>query len=396
MRLLLGALLAVHGLIHLIGAAKAFGIAQVPQLLQPISRPAGTLWLIAALLQLATVFGLLAWPKWWWVIGAVAAVVSQALITSSWSDAKYGTVANVILLIAAAYGYLSNRHGSFQAQYDRAIAENTRQSSALPVLTDADLAHLPRVVQKYVRASGAVGQPRVRNVRARMRGKIRGAPAEPWMKFTAEQFNTFGDYQSSGAHPSRFFLMKATKAGLPIEALHVFRDGSATMRVKLASLVTVADAAGAEMNRGETVTVLNDMFLLAPATLVTSDIRWEEIDAKSARATLVYAGQTISAKVTFAESGELTDFDSVDRLRSSPDGKTFQQTRRTTPVAEYRDFGPTRLWSTGEARWHPTEGEFAYGRFELRSIEYNIGMANSTNQVASRLAMTRIGERASA
>ena len=40
-------LLTVHGLIHLMGFAKAFGYADLPQLSQPISREWGVLWLLA-------------------------------------------------------------------------------------------------------------------------------------------------------------------------------------------------------------------------------------------------------------------------------------------------------------------------------------------------------------
>src|SRR5229473_2026019 len=44
------ALLGVHGLIHLMGFAKAFGYADLPQLTQPISRAWGVVWLVAACL----------------------------------------------------------------------------------------------------------------------------------------------------------------------------------------------------------------------------------------------------------------------------------------------------------------------------------------------------------
>jgi hypothetical protein len=39
----------------------------------------------------------------------VAVALSQAAILSSWSDAKYGTVANVAVLVGAVFGYLSNQ-----------------------------------------------------------------------------------------------------------------------------------------------------------------------------------------------------------------------------------------------------------------------------------------------
>lgn len=59
------AFLALHGLLHLLGAAKAFGLADIPQMIQPIARPLGMLWLVAATLLVATAVSLFTWPRWW-------------------------------------------------------------------------------------------------------------------------------------------------------------------------------------------------------------------------------------------------------------------------------------------------------------------------------------------
>ena len=72
--------LVVHGLIHLLGFAKAFGFADLPQLRQPVSPFMGVLWLIAALLFLAAAGSLFVWPRWWWAIGACAIGVSMVMI----------------------------------------------------------------------------------------------------------------------------------------------------------------------------------------------------------------------------------------------------------------------------------------------------------------------------
>ncbi len=54
MRWVLIDLLLLHGLIHLMGFAKAFGYAELPQLTQSISREWGVLWLLARGLVVAT------------------------------------------------------------------------------------------------------------------------------------------------------------------------------------------------------------------------------------------------------------------------------------------------------------------------------------------------------
>ena len=91
-----------HGLLHLLGPAKALGLAALPQLTQPIAKPAALLWLFAAAAMLATAAAIPLWPHRWWLVAAVALVASQAAIATSWQDAKFGTLPNLVLLTFAA------------------------------------------------------------------------------------------------------------------------------------------------------------------------------------------------------------------------------------------------------------------------------------------------------
>jgi hypothetical protein len=109
LKLLFALFVVGHGLIHLMGPAKAFGFAELPQLTQPVSKAMAIVWLLAAVALLATAGTILVWPRWWWLVASVAVALSQAAILSSWSDAKYGTVANVAVLVGAVFGYLSNQ-----------------------------------------------------------------------------------------------------------------------------------------------------------------------------------------------------------------------------------------------------------------------------------------------
>src|ERR1700704_5980272 len=113
------ALIAVHGLIHLLGFAKGFGYADLPQLTQPISRAWGLVWLAAALLVTTSAALLGAGARSYWIPGALGLVVSQAVIFSVWGDAWAGTVANVLLLLIVAFGWLTEGPRSFHAQYLR-------------------------------------------------------------------------------------------------------------------------------------------------------------------------------------------------------------------------------------------------------------------------------------
>jgi len=356
--------LVLHGLIHLMGFAKAYGHAELAQLTQPISKGLGALWLLAALLLLATAGAAWFWPRGWWILGALALLVSQGVIAASWSDAKFGTVANGLLLLGVLYGFASRGPWSLRAEFERCLHRPGPAAPAGALLGEADLVNLPDPVQRYVRRSGALGQPRIHSFRATWRGRIRGSATEPWMTFRAEQVNTVDQ-------PQRFFKMDAVMKGLPVDVLHAFDEGGATMRVRLLSAITMVDAKGPEMTRAETVTLFNDLCVLAPGALISPHITWEPIDARKVRARFRLRANSISAELHFNDHDELVDFASDDRSSGSPDGGTFTRVRWTTPLSNYAEVGPARVATRGETLWHPASGAWTYGEFDLVSLAYN-------------------------
>ena len=103
---LFGLLLIVHGLIHLLGFVKAFRIADLPQLTQPISPQYGVLWLMAGLLFVCTAIALAMWPRWWWIPSSVAVALSTIAILPSWQDAKVGAYVNVVIAIGTVVRFV--------------------------------------------------------------------------------------------------------------------------------------------------------------------------------------------------------------------------------------------------------------------------------------------------
>lgn len=368
------AVLAIHGLIHVLGAVKGFGWSAVSQLEEPISPRGGLIWMLAAVLVL-TCAGFLAAgaPTWWWALALGAAVVSEIAIGTSWSDAKVGTVVNLVLVLAAGYGFAGEGPSSFHAQYrERATSAVAEADPSPPTVSDADLVDLPLSLADYIRRSGAVGRPRVVSFRADFHGRIRSGPDAGWMPFTGQQVNTYGP------RPQRIFLMDATRSGIPVTVLHVFCDSSATMNVKLLSLFTVLDASGPEMDRGETVTVFNDLVVMAPGAIIDAHVTWEVVDDLHVRGAFTDGGETVSATLTFNAEHDLIDFVSDDRTRASADGKTFTARRWSTPLAGYHEIDGHRVMAGGEGVWH-AEGSkraFTYLELNLDSIAYNVGDAD--------------------
>jgi hypothetical protein len=367
LKALLVTIIMAHGLIHLLGAVKGLGWAQVSQFEKPINFGMGAIWLVAAALVLSTGVLLAIGERRWWIVGGAAVAASQTFIFTSWNDARAGTIANVILLAAVGYGYASNGPRSYRAEFRRLVAAALAQPLNVDVITEAALAPLPPLIAAYLRKSGAVGQPRVTNFRARFHGRIRSAPAKAWMNFTAEQVTTFSPQSS------RLFLMNATMFGLPVDVLHVFRGRSATMRVKACSIVPMVDAGGPEMDRGETVTLFNDLCVFAPAAILDAPVIWHDVDQHRVRGVYTYGANTVTAELNFNQDHELVDFVSEDRLRASPNDKSFIRQPWSTPVRQYATVGRRRLASIAEAHWHAPapEAEFAYLDLHIDEVEYN-------------------------
>ncbi len=361
MRALLIAVVAVHALLHAAGVAQAATSGHAFTHLAPISVPLGAIWGLAAVVLAVTAVLLARESRWWWAVGLAGMLASQIVVIASWSDAKFGTLANLILLAGALWGWAALGPRSAEEEYRRE-AQRRLPHDPRPVqlVTNDDLRRVPAPVQRYLRLAGVVGKPRVRGYRVELRGRIRSSATSRWMPFTAEQTSVVDP-------PTRLFLMKATMFGVPVEAWHRFTDGTATMQVKLLSWLPLVDLAGPSLTRAETVTLFNDMCLLAPATLLEPSISWRELDAAHAQATWSTSGHTISAVMTFDVTGALIDFVSEDRLRTLDDG-SLTPARWSTPVAEFGSFNGGKLVRHASAVWNLPGGDLTYGEFELCGV----------------------------
>lgn len=352
----------LHGLIHLLGFVKGFQLKEVKELTLPISKPLGVVWLTATTLFLA--YGVLHFlnSRYAWLSGLVAVVISQALIILFWKEAKFGTIPNVIILVVSLISlgfYLLKSEFTNQVKNDF-LSNNTLSS---PILTENDIAHLPLVVQKYLHYTKSVGQPKVKNFRAEFVGGMRGKTEDKYMKFQSVQYNF---YQK----PSRYFLMQATKIGLPATGIHIYQNETAKFEVKMLNWLKVVDANGYKLNRAETVTLFNDMCFIAPATLIDRRITWEIINDSSVKGIFNNGSITISAVLYFNEKGELVNFISNDRYETN--GKQYNSYPWETPVEDYRMINGYYLPGKAKLIYQKPEGDFTYGEMVFKSVKYNL------------------------
>ena len=364
MRIAFAVLVGLHGFLHLLGAMKGFGWVELPQLRTPISPMAAALWLGAAILLIVAAISVALGTHWWWWPGLAGLVLSQVLITQSWSDAKFGTLANLAIAIPVLLLVLDARPSSFRSRFahDR-DALLARPVAAAAVVSEKDITGLPPLMQTYLRRVGGVGRPRVRNMRVRFDAQMRSSATSPWMKATATQYEFFDP-------PARLFYMNTTRGGVPLDVFHRYIDGAATFQVRIASLMPMVDKSGPVLTRAETVTLMNDIVVMAPAAVLDLPFTWTSAGARTLVATFSNAGNTVSATLTFDAAGDLVGFLSNDRTQE--DAKGSRNVPWSTPISEYRELDGIRIGTHGDANWVETSGEWTYGKFDIRSIVYNV------------------------
>lgn len=246
MRTFFTILLAIHGLIHLIGFLRAFAFMEGKGFTIPISKPMGLLWL-AAFILFAIVAGMFFYNyKEWWIFGAIAVVLSQYVIIRTWDDSKFGTIVNIVVLLVIIIDYGA---WHFRNSFFKEVNEGIHSSVITPtdVLTESDISALPAPVQRYIIYSGALGKPKVKSFRVEFTGQIRKNEESPWMPLHSVQYN-FMDV------PVRLFFMDATMMHLPVSGFHSFKNGTANMDIRLLSLIPVQYQEGEKMGIAETVT----------------------------------------------------------------------------------------------------------------------------------------------
>lgn len=272
----------------------------------------------------------------------------------------------LLLIIILIVLVLINKSKELRRTYNTEVNRQLKDSKELKkdILTEEDIKHLPEPVQKYVRYSNAIGEEKVRNFKVVFEGEFRTDPNKGWSKMKAEQYTDL-------TNTTRLYFMDMKMFGIPVVGLHRYIDGKATMLAKVAGLITVVDGKGLEMNEGETVTVFNDMCMLAPGSLIDKRIEWQSIDEYTVKAAFTNNNIKVHALLYFNDKGELINFVSDDRYYS-PTGKAYEKFKWSTPIKDYKNYSGIRISSGGEAVWSLPEGEYSYGKINIKEIQYNV------------------------
>ncbi|MBK8920480.1 MAG: hypothetical protein IPM81_03085 [Saprospirales bacterium] len=361
LRFILGFILFIHGLIHLMGFAKAFKYAEISQLSLPIPRPAGTLWLLSAALFVFAAGLFLFKKESWWMVGLPAIALSQLLIFRYWQDAKFGTIANLMAGLLVLFSWAT---WSWNARMMR-----ERQAFLTPVAQTAEkltadmLAGLPPIVQKWIERSNSIGKPRVQAVHLHQTGRMRTTPTGKWMPVQAEQFFTVGK-------PGFFWTADVQAAPfIRLVGRDKYENSKGFMLIKALALVPVADAQGPATDQGAMLRYLAETIWF-PSAALQPYIRWEAVDSLSAKATMRYGDVEASGIFTFTPDGDWHSFEAL-RYYDRKEGPSLEKWYIEADPGGFREFEDIRIPARSAVTWKLPSGDFNWYQLEITELKFN-------------------------
>jgi len=350
----------VHGLVHLMGFMKAFDLAKIPQLTANINKPVGVAWLAAFALFLFSSGLFIAKKEWWWLFAFIAVILSQILIITSWQDAKFGTIPNIIILLVVI---ISFSIWQFQFQVEKETKEILMENSSVKkIVTDEMTKNLPLPIKKWLKNSGVIDRKIIQTVYLEQKWLMRLKPEQKeWIKSEAKQYFTT-------QKPSFIWSVKTSMKGLPVVGRDLFKDGQGKMKIKLLGLLPVVDVYENSKTNQSTLQRYMGEIIWFPTAALSPYIKWELIDEKSVKATMTYNETVGSGIYYFNENGEPIKF-VAKRYKDVNDEKP---TEWMAEILEYRIFDGIKIPSKIEASWMLEEGKFIWYKFEIYDVRYNI------------------------
>jgi len=371
MRIALIILIGIHGIIHLFGFLKAFGISEFNAISQPISKAFGLIWLLTFVVYAITMTLLIFQSNLWWFCGFLAVIASQVLIFNYWSDAKFGTIANLIILVAVIIAY-SNFNFKNKIVEERKKLFERSQAVNEKVITKETISELPSIVQKWLINSGTIGKKPITNVHLTQELQLKLNPdQENWNNGKAEQYFTI--------NPPAFNWNINTQMNSIFEVTgrDKFENGSGEMTIKLLSLIPVANAKNHEkVNQASLQRYLAETVWFPSASL-NPYITWEPLGENSSKATMEFKGVKGSGEFHFDVKG---NFEKFVAMRYQ-DINAEEPTEWTVIATKTEERNGIKIPVECEANWKLESGKWTWLKLKITDIQYNVKEMPVANSV---------------
>ncbi|WP_138433203.1 DUF6544 family protein [Winogradskyella algicola] len=361
MRHAIAILLIVHGLIHLMGFVKAFYLTDIRQQVLGISKPIGSLWLITFILFTVSLVLYLTNKKWFY-IAFLAIILSQILIIMAWQDAKFGTIANIIILLVSLSALGNNQFQNMVDKEVTALLKNEGINDS-KIITENNLEALPHIVRKWLSTSGVLGREKTETAYLEQRGQMKTSSEGKWMSFEAKQYFNINNAS---------FVWCTNVKAMPFINLagrDKLIDGEGAMLIKLASLFPVVnEKENPKINSGAMIRFLSEMCWF-PSAALSEHISWQEMDNNRAKATLTYKEQSVSGIFSFTEKGDLLSFEANRYYGGSTDSK---EEKWLIHMEEYKLFNGLKIPNKSKVLWKFEKGDFHWLTVEITDLKYNL------------------------
>jgi len=258
-----------------------------------------------------------------------------------------------LLYVPPLKSYWAKEAGDLLAE----AADPVGSTNAL--ITEAEVDRLPEPMRRYLKFAGVVGKPHLNRVHLKMRGQFKMGTNADWMRVTVDQVSTL---QPPGRS---FYIHGKPWPFAAISGIDSYRAGEGRMRIRLFSRIPLLDVKGDEIAESALVTMLNDMVLF-PQAFLSTNIRYQALDAQSVEATLAIGARRVSAVLGINAKGELTNFTSTNRWRL--EGKASVRETWSTPFSRYTNLGGIQVPGRGEAIHFYEDGPFPYARFAVPEL----------------------------
>ena len=234
--------------------------------------------------------------------------------------------------------------------------------NALPNVSAERLQGLPEPIQRYLRYALKDGHPNIRYAVLQQRARFRHGPERPW--FTVKATEVLSGMEPGFVWEARlrhnaFWWRTATLS---------YINGVGHGHVKLYGALTLSEYEGKETDASMLFRVLSELVWLPTGLLPTKTLRWDPIDASSARATIVDGTTRVSAIVHVNEAGQIDRIVTKDKYRDHKSG--FEQATFTLECKAYEEVEGVMIPTEVDFVWNLDSGDFEYGQFRITRVHY--------------------------
>lgn len=275
-----------------------------------------------------------------------------------------GLAALLLVALAGGLGLLGVLRWTRLTDALHARLDAAREPPRPAFYDERELDGLPPVVQRWFRGLLVPGQPLVVAARLDHRGSFNlGEHDDRWRPFTSTQ-------RVVTRRPG--FVWDARIAVFPGLAVHVhdaYVAGTGLLHPALAGLVPLGDLEGdGEIARGELMRFFAEAAWYPTALLPSQGVRWEPVDARSARATFIDGPHALALTFGFGTDGQMA------WVRADARGRTAGGVIVPTPWegrwSDHRVVQGLRVPMSGEVAWLLPEGRKPYWRGTVTSLQY--------------------------